>query len=529
MVRQLPYAIAGTGVEAGELGGDVVGRRGDGAAEFAQAVVVGDEGPVGVPVLLGQLVRALEQRGRGGDGGAAGGVSLSHDAEVAATGAGGVGFGEVGVTGVESGRREELDAATVQGADLLAGAADGGRGGDHLGAGAVGRGAQPEDGRLVQADGGAERAGEQMQLVLDDEGRRQVPYRCPARGPEQPSGARFPGQPGELVDGAEDEGGRPVVELLVDDGDGQFVVEDASLARAEEGEGVGAGAHSVVADVGRLVCGQNACAAPGAAVEDEHVLRPGGLAGVVEGGAGLLVGVGCGGLAHPQTDGEGLLAVRGRIGTAQGLQGADGGGGALELLGGEQAEGVAAEYGGPAAVGSAAAQHHGERGQQQVGLGLAATGGEPDQVGDGPVRVPGVGHPVQGEQEERELEGAPVGVGRGLRACRYGVPAGSPGAREVGRGVPHLQGHRAVGGAEGVQQLGTARIAQGADAGLDAGDGGVDPAEHPVGGVAPPLGDVRVELPHVPGAVVGGELGQLLAQLVDGNVRVGEVAQVEHR
>lgn len=181
-------------------------------------------------MLLGKFVGTLEHPGGGGDRSTARRVSLGHDAEVAAAGPGRIGFGEVGVAGVEPGGRKELGAAAVEGADLLTGATDRRRGRHDLGSDTFAVGAQPEHGRLIEADGGAERAGEQVQLVLDDQVRRAVP----GVSPEQPSRARFPGEPGELVHRAENEGRRPVVHLFVDDGDGQLVVEDALVTWAEK-------------------------------------------------------------------------------------------------------------------------------------------------------------------------------------------------------------------------------------------------------------------------------------------------------
>lgn len=219
-------------VEASELGGDVVTGRGDGTAEFPQAVVVGDERPVGVTVFLGELVDALEHGSRGGDGASARGVALGHDTEVEASGATAVGDGEEAVAGVGTGRREQLDVLVVERAYLFGRAADRGRGGDDLRRTAVRAGAQLQDGRLVEADRGAERSGEQMQLVLDDQGRGRV---AGARA-EETAGVRLPGQLGELVDGAEDEGRRLLVEVLVDDGDRQDIVEAAFVPGAVEGE-----------------------------------------------------------------------------------------------------------------------------------------------------------------------------------------------------------------------------------------------------------------------------------------------------
>jgi hypothetical protein len=79
---------------------------------------------------------------------------------------------------VGAGRREHVDGgAAEEGADLALGAADGGGRGDDLRADAdvaVAALAERVEGGLVEADHRAERAGDQVELVLDDEvGREQ--------------------------------------------------------------------------------------------------------------------------------------------------------------------------------------------------------------------------------------------------------------------------------------------------------------------------------------------------------------------
>jgi hypothetical protein len=109
------------------------------------------------------------------------------------------------------------------------------------------------DGDLEEPDGGAERAGDEVQLVLDDEVRRAQPAdrsdgRCrkpvlrrvrsdlarrvvsvdvavptapPADVAEQCCGLPLAREPCELVDGGDDERGREAVDLLVDREDRQ--------------------------------------------------------------------------------------------------------------------------------------------------------------------------------------------------------------------------------------------------------------------------------------------------------------------
>ena len=123
------------------------------------------------------------------------------------------------------------------------------------------------DRRLEQPDRGAQRAGDQVQLVLDDQVRRPEPDHRPAGRPpaspafalclarqpvfasrssmpvavplapladlaEQRAGVASPGQPGELVDGGDHERGREPVDLLVDGQDRQALPAAAPRERA---------------------------------------------------------------------------------------------------------------------------------------------------------------------------------------------------------------------------------------------------------------------------------------------------------
>ena len=96
------------------------------------------------------------------------------------------------------------------------------------------------------------------------------------------------------------------------------------------------------------------------------------------------------------------------------LQGADEARGAAELVEGQQAQGVAHDDAHPGASEpvlarvAEPAQDHGEGGEAEVGLGLAAAGREEEQVDRLAVRVARVGEAGQVEQDEGELEGAPA-------------------------------------------------------------------------------------------------------------------------
>ena len=100
-------------------------------------------------------------------------------------------------------------------------------------------------------------------------------------------------------------------------------------------------------------------------------------------------------------------------------------------------------------------QHHGERGEPEVRLRLAAAGREEEEVHELAFRVRGVGEARQVQQEEGELEGAP--------ARRFGYPFTGKPPRECG-------GDGAVGDAEGVERVRILR--QDADAPLHAVGGG---------------------------------------------------------
>lgn len=93
--------------------------------------------------------------------------------------------------------------------------------------------------------------------------------------------------------------------------------------------------------------------------------------------------------ANPKTDTERFVVPRLRVRPSDHFCGTDERGCALELLDGQQAQGIAHEdsdavfAAAPPEVGLQAADRKRIGGQSEVGLSLAATGGEPEQVGDG--------------------------------------------------------------------------------------------------------------------------------------------------
>ena len=149
---------------------------------------------------------------------------------------------------------------------------------------------------------------------------------------------------------------------------------------------------------------------------------------------GLLEALGADADPDPQPDAERLLTPGGRVLLADQLGRADQRGCALELLRGEQAQRVAHQHGDPVAAIEHAvvgvdlalqpADREGVRREAEVGLGLAATGREEQQLDVGRVaaaeRMRRVGEGRQLQQDEGELERAPRG-----RLVAFGLDRGS--------------------------------------------------------------------------------------------------------
>ena len=187
---------------------------------------------------------------------------------------------------------------------------------------------------------------------------------------------------------------------------------------------------------------------------------------------GLVHPLGGHGGADPQADTEGLLTPDGGVLATGELGGAYEGGGALELLGGEQAQGVAHEDGdaGTPVDGSvggleeslAAADGEGIGSQSQVGLSLASTGGEEEELCGsqvaGAARQGGVSEGRQLHEDEGELEDTPVvGVAAGQDAGLglLDAEAGVDGADGGDLGANALVGHDPVHEGEAAAGLGT--------------------------------------------------------------------------
>ena len=297
--------------------------------------------------------------------------------------------------------------------DLLPGVTDGGRRGDDLRPRPAPVDlpcAQRLDDRLVEACHRAERAGDQVQLVLDDEiGRRQrtrkptaharfrgaVEPVCviPVGAAEQRAGIAHPRQRGELVHGGDEERGQAPVERLVDRHDRKRLVagelalpvraRDAEIRRLLRIRNQREGVRGEILATPRTALHRNGCRPPARVV---LVLAHLGAGGVRTPVALHPQMIGRSGLADPQTDLERPFAEpAGGVLPALQLQRADQPGRAPELIEGQQTQGVPhddADARSSAAVLARVAepsQDHGERGEAEIRLGLAAAGGEEQQ------------------------------------------------------------------------------------------------------------------------------------------------------
>lgn len=179
------------------------------------------------------------------------------------------------------------------------------------------------------------------------------------------------------------------------------------------------------------------------------------------------------------------------------------------------------------------ADGHRKGGDAQVGLGFAAPGGEPKQVGFGGSGVTAVGmggvyQAGQVEQDEGELEGPPTAVTGEVEGFEGGFFALADGAAV--QGVDPLQGHRPVGKAEGCGGLGVG-VEQG-DPVPDAGEGfaaGVE-GQGGVGGVGVQVGGLSGQAGFLggdPGGVGGDEGGEGGGKRAGGGI--GQGPHVQHQ
>ncbi len=249
--------------------------------------------------------------------------------------------------------------------------------------------------------------------------------------PEEHLRLTLPGQLREFIDGGDEQGGQKAIDLFVDDEDGETL--SIRLLFAEGALAVGIAAIDErapsAAPVGLdfdVFAALDGGAAPGtvgelartAAAAEEAATHSVFLLVRLR---AVIGGVWSGALTDPQAEAEGGRTPCGAVRAPEHLAGADERRGALELLQGEQAQGVAHNHGHPVQARAArdralqAANGEGVGGEAKIRLGLAAASGKPEQVGEGV----GVGAALgmvqvrqrrQVEQDEGQLEGTPAAV-----------------------------------------------------------------------------------------------------------------------
>ena len=172
--------------------------------------------------------------------------------------------------------------------------------------------------------------------------------------------------------------------------------------------------------------------------------------------------VGRAGLAHPKADLERPAAEPGGgILAALQFKGADQPGRAPELIEGQQPQGVAHDDADPGPGESGVSlvaeppKDHGERGEAEVRLGLAAAGREEEEVHELALGIGRVRDAGEVQEDEGELKGPPAGR--------------RPGYAFAGEAARESRGHGTIRGAEGVER---ARVIHEE----------ADPALHPVRG-----------------------------------------------
>jgi hypothetical protein len=208
----------------------------------------------------------------------------------------------------------------------------------------------------------------------------------------------------------------------------------------------------------------------------------------------VLEAVGGGALADPQADGEAGVAEAFGVAAAQLLEGAHQGGGAAELVEGEEAQGVAEDDADAAALVGAglaaqAAEQQREGDEAEVSLGLAAAGGEVDEVGELAIVVGGVGDRGEVHEDEGELEGAPA---------RLNVAPVAP-ILAPAIGLQRLGVHGAIGEREGLADLGVG--GEQLDAAADSIPGALGLLHEPVAGLLELVADRFAALKLDPRAV----------------------------
>ena len=303
---------------------------------------------------------------------------------------------------------------------------------------------QPVDRRLVQPRHRAQRAGDQVQFVLDHQVGRVQPVpavqrpaaprlRCPEEAAivrpvdmaEERTRLTVPRQRRELVHRGDQEGGQAAIDRLVHAHHRQRTVageraRHVHAAQLQIGRRVGT-RHAAKALRGkggaapraRLDRCRRARIAPAAI--GAHPLDCGAFALVALAAQPIGTGVG----ADPQADLDRpvaqhppAVAVAVIRPLAQQLQRTDQPGRTPQLVQRQQPERIAHDHRHARAQHAARPQppqRDGKGGQPQIGLGLAAAGGKEQQVGGVAIRMPPVRHARQIEQDEGQLEWPPRG------------------------------------------------------------------------------------------------------------------------
>ena len=230
--------------------------------------------------------------------------------------------------------------------------------------------------------------------------------------------------------------------------------------------------------------------------------------------SGLMEGIGADVAADPDADVDGCLAEPYGIPPADQLEGTDHARRAVELLPGEQAQGVAHERRGstPGAGVLQAPPDDEERDKTKIRFGLAAAGRKPDEVQHVPVVVVFPNCGLHDREQKGQLEGTPpVAAGSGLLA-------GNP------IGLAHLVEHRPV---REPERLGRERVgAKHLDACAHARKSKVHPSADSIRGSllrGRPQRCGDVPLLHDPIGVTFGEAGKIVRR-----VGTGEAGEVEN-
>ena len=243
-----------------------------------------------------------------------------------------------------------------------------------------------------------------MQLVLDDQaGRIEL-----AAIPKESTATALPSEVGELVDCAEHKCWSIFVQRIINDMNRNAVPKRTISSGADDGEARPGCLDSVCCIVVNMRARHDFCPAPRAAIQDKDIVVFELIALSNEELPCVFKFVGRGRLSDPQANRNGEIAQV--ITTpANRFAGEDSARCPLKLLGGQEAQRVAAEDSGPSAPCSVnqAATKDLERGSQEIGLRLAASCGEPNEVDHFSIFTVGLDEPFQDTEKVPYLKGVP--------------------------------------------------------------------------------------------------------------------------